>query len=71
MTHACRERPCPVPGDSVTGTCFYTCPGTMGDDGCRVVVEVTTNVPLITPLVSTIMGGSFLLNAKSEALVQS
>jgi Flp pilus assembly protein TadG len=40
-------------------------------EGSRVVVQITVQVHLVTPIVSNIVGGSFTVSATSEDLVRS
>jgi len=39
-------------------------------DGTSVVVKIVIQVPLITPVISNIVGGSFTLTARSEELLR-
>lgn len=52
------------------GTCFYPDSITSVNAGERVVVNVALTVPLITPIVANVFGGSIDLTARSEGLVQ-
>jgi len=65
---------CPVHSDNVdASTCFYAGAAT-GDGkpqaGGRVEVNITVSVPIITPILSTVLGGSFTLTARSVGFVQ-
>jgi Flp pilus assembly protein TadG len=40
-------------------------------EGKRVVVQIELQVPLLTPIVSTIVGGSITVTARSEELIRS
>ena len=58
------------PDSAITGDggSFYPT-GTV--EGSRVVVHITIEVPLVTPIISNIVGGSFTLTVTSEDLVHS
>ena len=65
---------CPAHSDNVdASTCFYAGAAT-GDGkpeaGGRVEVNITVSVPIITPIMSTVLGGSFTLTARSVGFVQ-
>lgn len=63
---------CPVPADSLTGTCFYpTGVDPKSDPPGTIYVHITVQVPIITPIVSQIVGGSVTLDATSDTLVRS
>ena len=56
------------PADSVSPTtCFYP-DGTSG--GQRVVVNITVPVPLLTPIISDIVGGTITVRAQSVVKIQ-
>jgi len=63
-----------MPDDAVvSGSCFYP-NGTNNSNPAtppKVVVKITVSVPLITPLISNILGGSITVSATSEQLIQS
>jgi Flp pilus assembly protein TadG len=65
--------PSPLPSDTVTpGFCFY--PQGIADNQAnppRVYVQITVTVPILTPIISDILGGAFTVTATSEALLQS
>jgi Flp pilus assembly protein TadG len=68
---ACMKSPaCGAPLDALTGTCFYTCPTTMDATGCTVYVQIVVRVPIITPVISQVVGEEFQISAVSETLVQ-
>ena len=52
---------------TVAGTCFYP-DGT--DIGDRVVVKIHLTIPILTPIVSNVIGGSFALDALSISYIQ-
>ena len=57
-----------APADTVSPTtCFYP-DGTSG--GQRVVVNITVPVPLLTPIISDIVGGSITVRAQSVVKIQ-
>lgn len=58
---------CSTPDTTSSTTCFYPDGITAGK---RVVVNVSVTVPLITPLIATILGGSITISARSVGLVQ-
>ena len=60
---------CPVPLDPATTTCFY--PTGANASGSVVYVQLTIQVPILTPIIGQVMGGSFTVSAVSEVLVQS
>lgn len=63
---------CPVPADSLTGTCFYpTGVDPKSDPAGTIYVRITVQVPISTPIISQIVGGSITLNAISDTLVRS
>lgn len=64
---ACSAVPGGVDDPTSTTTCFY--PDGV-DPGDRVVVNITVTVPLITPIISQIVGGSFTISAQSIGFVQ-
>jgi len=54
--------------DSVTNTCFY--PDLTGiDSGGRVVVNISRDVKIITPIISQIVGGTFHITAQSISIL--
>ena len=57
---------------TVPGSCFY--PNGVNNANPltppKIVVKVQVTVPLITPIISNIVGGSITLNATSEQLLQ-
>jgi Flp pilus assembly protein TadG len=56
------------PDDSTSpSTCFY--PGGSGDR--RIEINISVDVPLITPVIANIMGGSYTVTAKVIGYVQS
>lgn len=62
-----------VPADAtVTNSCFY--PNGVNNSNPatppRIFVKVSVTVPLITPIISNILGGSIPLNASSSQLLQ-
>jgi Flp pilus assembly protein TadG len=59
--------PCSTPDATSPTTCFYPDAVTAGS---RVVVNVSATVPLITPLIGSILGGSITLTTRSVGLVQ-
>jgi Flp pilus assembly protein TadG len=60
---------CPVPADSVTGTCFY--PDGVDPASGTVYVTITVQVPIVTPFISNVLGGSITLQATSQTRVHS
>jgi Flp pilus assembly protein TadG len=60
---------CPTNPDtsSPTKTCFY--PDGVSS-GQRVVVNIQVTVPLITPIISQIVGGSFIVKASAVSFIQ-
>jgi Flp pilus assembly protein TadG len=59
-----------LPDSAITGEggLFYP-DGTA--EGSRVVVEIEVDVPILTPIISTVIGGSFTVTSRSEDLVRS
>lgn len=61
-----------MPDDGTTGACFY--PNGVNNSGPttppKIVVKISISVPLITPIISRILGGSISLTATSEQLLQ-
>jgi Flp pilus assembly protein TadG len=60
----------PLPDSAITGEggTFYP-DGTA--EGSRVVVRIVVDVPILTPIISNIVGGSFTIDVTSEDLVRS
>ena len=50
--------------------CFYPNGTNTTDPLARIVVKITVTVPLITPIISNVVGGSLTLTATSEQLLQ-
>jgi Flp pilus assembly protein TadG len=65
---------CPSVPDPVDATrCFYLdAPGADGQPaaGQRVEVNISISVPLITPIISDLIGGSVAISAKSDGYIQ-
>jgi TadE-like protein len=61
--------PAPVPPDDPTspGTCFYPDGIAIAD---QVVVNISVTVPLVTPILSQIVGGSITVTAQSVSYIQ-
>ena len=61
-----------MPNDGTTGACFYPngVNNTGGSTPPKIVVKITVSVPLITPIISNILGGSISLSATSEELLK-
>ncbi len=59
-----------LPDSAITGEggLFYP-DGTT--EGSRVVVQIEVDVPILTPIISTVIGGSFTVISRSEDLVRS
>jgi Flp pilus assembly protein TadG len=59
-----------LPDSAITGEAgtFYP-DGTA--EGSRVVVRIVVDVPILTPIISNIVGGSFTIDVTSEDLVRS
>lgn len=55
------------PQDSPTTTCFYPDGITSGN---RVVVNITVTVPVITPILSQLIGGNLTVTATSVSYIQ-
>lgn len=65
---ACVNPAAPPPAATdPSGTCFYPVDKNQGDP---VVVNISVTMPLITPLLSNILGGSITLTTHAEGLVQ-
>jgi Flp pilus assembly protein TadG len=61
---------CPTETDPVGGgSCFYP-DGLDPASGARVVVNITVTVPLITPIISQIVGGSITVSTQSVSAIQ-
>ena len=63
---ACDDVPLTVDTTSPT-TCFYPDGAEPGD---RVVVKVSTDVQIITPILSNLVGGTFTVNAESVSYLK-
>ena len=64
--------PASVPATTVTQTCFYP-NGVINTNILyppKVVVKISVTVPLITPIISSILGGGITISAESEQLLQ-
>ncbi len=64
---ACSAKPGGVDDPTSPTTCFYP-DGTK--KGNRVVVNITVTVPLLTPIIAQIVGGSFTISTQSIGFVQ-
>lgn len=58
----CSSLPSGVDDSVNAGTCFY--PDGI-DSGNRMVVNITVSVPIITPIISSVVGGSIPVNAST------
>jgi hypothetical protein len=60
--------PCPTGDpDPVATTCFY--PGGIAA-GKKVVVNISVTMPLLTPIISQIVGGSITISSQSVSYIQ-
>ena len=61
-----------MPDDGATGACFYPNGVTNADPANppKIVVNITAQVPLITPIISNIVGSPITVRATSERLLQ-
>jgi len=57
-----------LPPDSLTGTCFYPDPKGIDSSG-RVVVNISRDVQIITPIISQIVGGTFHITAQAISVL--
>jgi len=63
---------CPVADPVAAGTCFYPDPPVSGQPvaGQATEVNISVTVPIITPIISQVLGGSVTLTAQSVNFIQ-
>jgi Flp pilus assembly protein TadG len=59
----------PLPDSAITGEGGTFYPDGV-DEGDRVVVQIEVNVPILTPIISTVIGGSFTVTSRSEDVIR-
>jgi len=63
---------CAINGEAPDPNCDSHAAGGafLSGDGTRTVVEIVISVPLLTPIISNIVGGSITVRARGEELLK-